>query len=189
MQKLMNDLYIFSDDIYLARDGENVVMKRGGTEVARRPLHNYESIRCFSRVGASPALLGKCMEDGISVIFFTPEGRYLAEVDGMPHGNVLLRRSQYDLAGDSEKSLRIAAPMISAKLFNSRWVLERAIRDHSMRIDVGKVRAASARLRDGSAAAFCASSVSELRGIEGDGAADYFRVFENLILNNDGAFA
>ena len=39
MRKLLNTLFVLSEDSYLSLDGENVVVSRGKTETARFPLH------------------------------------------------------------------------------------------------------------------------------------------------------
>ena len=74
MRKLLNTLYIFSDDVYLTLDGENVVARRGGRESGRVPLHTLESIISFAYPGASPALMAACAEKGVSLSFFRSEG-------------------------------------------------------------------------------------------------------------------
>ena len=74
------------------------------------------------------------------------------------------------------------------KLYNGRWVLERAVCDHGLRIDTGSVKATSMRL-DGSlrSAAEC-ETMDSLRGIEGDAAAEYFGVFDELVLRDRETF-
>ena len=42
----------------------------------------------------------------------------------------------------------MARQFIAGKVFNARWVLERCLRDHGMRIDEVAVRAASVKLHD-----------------------------------------
>ena len=95
-----------SSDSYLRLDGENVVVTRSDNNVpVRIPLHNLEGIVCFNYQGISPALMGKCVDLGIDVSFLTPEGRFLARVNGIPNGNVLLRRQQYKIAEVSDKKV------------------------------------------------------------------------------------
>ena len=48
MRRLLNTLYVFTEDAYLALDGENVVVRRGEGELGRVPLHTLEGILCFS---------------------------------------------------------------------------------------------------------------------------------------------
>ena len=47
MKKLLNTLYVTSEDSYLSLDGENVVVSDQGQEVGRLPLHNLEGIVSF----------------------------------------------------------------------------------------------------------------------------------------------
>ena len=82
MRALLNTLFVTSEDIYLALDGENITANRGGETVARYPLHTLQSIVSFSYAGASPALMGACAKRGIGLAFRTPNGRFLARVCG-----------------------------------------------------------------------------------------------------------
>jgi len=188
MRRLLNTLYIFTEDMYLSLDGENVVAKRNGKEVSRVPLHTIESIYSFSYMGASPALMGSCAERGIELAFFDRRGRFLVDSQGEASGNVLLRKAQYRASFDEDKSLALAKNFILGKVFNSRWVLERATRDHGLRIDVGLVKQASERLATSLTEIRACKSLDSLRGIEGDAAAVYFSVFDELILNTNDMF-
>lgn len=58
MRRLLNTLFVTSEDAYLTLDGENIVVRREKEEAARFPLHNLEEIVSFSDAGASPALMG-----------------------------------------------------------------------------------------------------------------------------------
>lgn len=94
MKKLLNTLYVTDETAYLSLDGENIVIKMSEGRTARFPLVNLENIVCFSYLGCSPALMGKCCEDGVGICFVSPEGRFLARVQGRSRGNVLLRTAQ-----------------------------------------------------------------------------------------------
>ena len=113
MRKLLNTLFVTSEDAYLTLDGENVVVNREKQEIARFPLHTLSGIISFSYAGASPALMGGCARRGVSLTFCTPTGRFLARSVGEENGNVLLRRMQYRAADDPAQSCRIARNMIS----------------------------------------------------------------------------
>ena len=134
MKKLLNTLYVTTPDAYLSLDGENVVVLREGDELGRLPLHNLEAILSFNYPGASPALMGACAERDIDLCFFTPTNRFLARVSGTPHGSLMLRRTQYDWACDPKKRLRVAQYLITGKVYNARWVVERTLRDHAARM-------------------------------------------------------
>ena len=67
MRRLLNTLYVTSEDSYLALDGENIVVLTGEQEAGRLPLHTLESVISFGYRGTSPALMGACAERGISL--------------------------------------------------------------------------------------------------------------------------
>ena len=188
MRKLLNTLYVMTENAYLALDGENVVVQVEGEERGRFPLHTLQGILSFSYSGASPALMGACAERDVDLCFLRPSGRFLARVCGGSRGNVLLRKTQYRLSEDPAASLRIGRNMLIGKLYNSRWVLERATRDHSMSVNVERLKNASVNLRGAIERMESAETSDRLRGIEGDAAAEDFGVFPELILNGDEAF-
>jgi CRISPR-associated protein Cas1 len=124
----------------------------------------------------------------VGVSFLTEHGRFLARVQGPVSGNVLLRREQYRRADDQDASAEVAKSVITGKVANCRSVLQRAIRDHTDKINAGAVKHAVLRLSrqiellDGNA------SLDELRGLEGDAAHIYFNVFDQLIVSQKEAF-
>ena len=189
MKKLLNTLYITSPDRYLSLDGENVVVNENEQVVGRVPLHNLDGIVTFGYTGVSPALMGKCAKNGIDICFMSSNGKFLCRTQGEVSGNVLLRRQQYRLADDKTASLEIARNIIAGKIFNSRWVLERTVRDHSMRIDCEKFKEKSAFLYESLKNVMNVQDIDSLRGIEGEAASIYFSVFDDMILQQKEDFS
>ena len=103
MRQLLNTLFVLSEDAYLSVNGENVVISREQKEVARFPLHTLEGILCFSYAGASPALMGACVQRGVDIAFFSPRGQFW-------HAP-----SVKSMATSSCGKRRIACPMIPIK--------------------------------------------------------------------------
>lgn len=108
MKKLLNTLYVTSENSYLGLDGENIVIYEDDKELGRLPLHNLESIVSFGYRGVSPALMGACSDRNIALCFLTPQGKFLARVTGKTKGNIVLREQQYNSCMDSKISLEIA---------------------------------------------------------------------------------
>lgn len=188
MKHLLNTLYVTSEDVYLTLDGENVVANKKQEVVARYPLHTLFQIVTFAYAGASPALMGACVQRDIGFVFCSQSGRFLARVSGESNGNVLLRRTQYRLADSHVSSCEIARNMVFGKVFNSRWSIERTCRDHKDRVDVSKLKNASRNLRDLLPTIEKEVSLDSLRGLEGSGANIYFSVYDEMILNNKESF-
>ena len=188
MKKLLNTLYVTTPDAYLSLDGENVVVLQNGKELKRIPLHNLENIITYGYQGASPMLMRHAGECGVGVAFFTEHGRFMCRVEGEKRGNVLLRREQYRIADDAERSLKIAVNMIGAKTANCRSVILRALRDHPMIPDSERINDAAKQLETYKEMIRDAENVDVLRGIEGISASCYFGVLDNLILQNKNDF-
>lgn len=148
MRKLLNTLFVLTENSYLSLDGENVVISKEHTEMARFPLHTLEGILCFTYAGASPALMGACVQRNIDLTFFTPRGQFLARSTGGIKGNVLLRQQQFRAADDPSISCRYAKGFLLGKVYNSRWVLERATRDHPQRVPVNQLKLLSYQLAE-----------------------------------------
>lgn len=188
MRKLLNTLYVTSQDNYLSLDGENVVILDKEQEVGRLPLHNLEAIVSFGYRGASPALMGGCASRNISLCFLTPHGKFLARVTGKVKGNVVLRKKQYEVSDNPVMSIGIARNCILGKVYNSRWVLERAIRDHGVSVDLEMLKKASVYLKNSLSNIETCMDMAQLRGYEGEAASVYFGSFDQLILQQKKEF-
>lgn len=79
--------------------------------------------------------------------------------------------------------------MITGKIFNCRWSIERTLRDHAYRVDAEKLKHISNVLYDTLPKADKVGGLDELRGIEGKAAEQYFSVFDDMILNQKEDFA
>jgi len=188
MKRLLNTLFVTSEDIYLSLDGENIVANREQQVVTRYPLHTLCNVVSFSYAGASPALMGACADRGIGFALCSPRGKFLARITGENNGNVLLRRAQYRVADDLQESCKIAGTMIYGKLYNSRWSIERTIRDHKLRVNAEKLKSSSEHIKNLLPRILAERSLDSLRGLEGVGASAYFSVLDELILNEKDNF-
>ncbi len=188
MRKLLNTLYVQTEDAYLSLDGENVIASRDKQELGRFPLHTLEGIVSFSYAGASPALMGACGERGIDLVFFTPHGRFLARTISETRGNVLLRRTQYRMADDPAESIKINRNFIFGKIYNGRQSIQRTRRDHGMRVNDGFLSDISAKLNGYLLQVMDTETDGELRGIEGVAASAYFDAFDEMILHGKETF-
>ena len=189
MRKLLNTLYVTTPDSYLHLDGENIVIRIDDDEKFRIPFVNVESIVCFGYKGVSPALMGKCADVNVALSFISPNsGRFLARVTGKTTGSVFLRKKQYALSDDSGFCLDFAKSIVAAKIFNSRYSIEKTIRDNKEKIDVANLEEKSQLLKDGLTQVYSYDNKNELRGFEGMTSKQYFRVFDDMILQQKERF-
>lgn len=185
MKKLLNTLYVTTPEAYLSKDGMNVVVSAAGKELFRIPVLNVEGIVTFGYMGASPGLMKLCMDNNVSLSFMTPHGQFICRVQGVTRGNVLLRKKQYTLSEDEEVSLHLAKLFITGKVFNTRSILQRFIRDNGTDEEVEHV---IRQLEWRRKCIMRAENMDILRGEEGQAANTYFEVFDHLILHQKDDF-
>ncbi len=188
MRKLLNTLYLTSENAFLSLEGETVCVEINKQKAGQFPLHTLESIICFTYNGATPAFMGACAKRGINLAFFNPFGRFLCRVAGENQGNVLLRKQQYRISDCKEESCRIAKNFILGKVFNCRWSISRTLRDHALRVDEDRFKKAARFLTENMEKIKQETDLDSLRGIEGECASIYFGIFDEMILNQKDVF-
>ena len=181
MKKLLNTLFVTTQGSYLSKEGETVAVKIKKEIKLRLPIHTLSGIVCFGNVSMSPFLMGFCAEKDVSVSFLTEYGRFLARIKGPVSGNVLVRREQYRRADKEETSSQIAAAILSAKISNCRKVLQRFLRDHGDKSNDAPMKQTVKRLERSIKNVSGTLPLNRIRGMEGDAAANYFSVFDQLI--------
>ncbi|MBP9598955.1 MAG: type I-C CRISPR-associated endonuclease Cas1 [Desulfobacter sp.] len=189
MKKHLNTLFVTTQGAYLGKDGETVAVKIEQKTVLRIPIHTLDGIVCFGSIGCSPYLMGFCAENDVAISFLTEYGKFLAMVKGPVSGNVLLRRKQFRMADKPDVSAQVAGFILTGKMANCRTVLERCLRDHSEKIDQPSVKKVSERLSMYIRKELQKDDLDTLRGIEGDAAHQYFSVFDEMIFQQQDAFA
>lgn len=186
MKKLLNTLYITSENASLKKDGENLVVEIESAERARAPLHMLASVVTFGAIFISPALIGACSRIGISLVLLDRVGRFQARIEGPVSGNVLLRRAQYATA---DTPLSIVRSLVIGKVANQRAVLMRALRDYGAEYTNNtraELETATQRMaRIARQAEFGGETSEALRGLEGEAASLYFGCFDALIRVQD----
>ncbi len=185
MRKLLNTLYVTTPDAYLSKDGMNVVISVKQKEMFRVPAINIEGIVTFGYMGTSPGVMKLCSDNGISLTFLSPHGKFISRMQGTIKGNVLLRKKQYQLSDDNLWSLHIAQVMIGGKIQNYRNILRRYIRDYGENDSINQaVHVLEHTKRD----ALAAQDKTTLMGYEGMASNAYFEVLPVLILNQKTDF-
>lgn len=176
MKKLQNCIYLTKDNLYAHKEREAIVIKQDKETLLKIPIHTISSIYCFGQTRVSAGLMAHCAENDVNLAYFDLFGRYQARIQGRKSGNVLLRRAQFRTSDNAP--VPIARNIIAAKIQNCRGLLMRHLRNHGknpMLTDaVSAMKFSLEQARN-------ATSLDSIRGIEGEAAARYFSVFQQLI--------
>ncbi|HPG92012.1 MAG TPA: CRISPR-associated endonuclease Cas1 [Clostridia bacterium] len=179
MKKLLNTLYVLSENTFLSLDGENVVVKTDEKET-RLPFCIIEEIVCFNYQGCSPRLMGKCAENNVSLSFVSPNGRFLAKIVGETKGNVFTRTAQIKTFEDNNARLNLIRNSIGAKFCNMKFFVSRSIRDYPDINHDGSVTKLIDDINFYSKQLYEEEDVDILRGIEGNISHIYFNLFDKF---------
>lgn len=188
MIELLNVLYVQMPGSFVRVDHDAVAVDVDGELKLRVPLIRLSSIVVFGRVVVSPAVIERCALDGRGLAWLDGRGRFVGRVEGPTRGNVLLRRAQHLALDDPSRTVEIARRSVAAKVQNSRHALLRAARESGDAAEARRIAAAGDYLGRAVDRVGAAGSLDELRGIEGDAARAYFRVFGLLVRTDRSAF-
>lgn len=189
MRPLRNVIYIQTQNAWVHKDNENLVLKVGDELKARVPIHKLQGLVCFGQVSISPYLMAHCAENGVTITYLNQFGKFLARVEGPVSGNVLLRRTQHLAGADPNQSVAIARTILVGKIYNQRAVLRRYLRDYGDQSDAqAELAVAEKRLSRCLEQLNDCRSIDKLMGREGEAAQVYFGVFQHLIRQSDFQF-
>lgn len=188
MRRLRNTVYITQEDYFLNREGETIVIQKDREKVLQVPIHNIEGIVFLTPATVTPQVLELCSSSKVHVSFISHNAEFLVRIQNPVSGNIALRKDQFKLAADSIESLRLAKYFCAGKIFNSRIVLLRLVRDHGDDINKESVNKVIAELGKSARRVLYCVTMSELLGVEGDAAKLYFSVFNELILRKEEGF-
>lgn len=128
----------------------------------------------MGRVSATEPVYQELLSQEKPIVHLSAGGWLYGVTDGLPHANIELRRRQFRAADDTAACLKIARPIVAAKLQNQRTFLRRNAPEPSPETALDGLRhAAQAALR--------ATDIDGLRGHEGYGGRLYFGELASLL--------
>lgn len=188
MLELQNVLYVVTEGAVLRLEQDAVRVEVDRELRARFPLVSLAGIVAVGRVSLTSHLIGRCAEDGRSVVWLDRRGRFMARVEGRTRGNVLLRRAQHLALSDTERTWRIARQVVAGKIQNSRQVLLRGARDATDPAETAQLTDQADTLGRSLQRLETVGDVETIRGIEGEAARHYFEAFGLLVRGDRQAF-
>lgn len=188
MKRHLNTLYITTEKCVLKKERETIVIMQGKATLARFPVHGIESVVCFGLSRVTPKLMQFCAESKITISFLSPYGRFYARVTGPQSGNVLLRKEQYRISDNKEKSILYAKQFLRGKLFNSKSILSRHIRNYPGDKNKTQIESVVTYFENFDSKVSEHINLDVLRGEEGLAAKLYFSVFNNFIRSDSSFF-
>jgi CRISPR-associated protein Cas1 len=160
----------------IGQRGEELIVSVKGEDARKIPGQQVRAIYCYGAVQMTAQAAETCLELGIDVSYFSPAGRFIGMLRGLPASGVDARRGQYRLFELPGVRLQLAREVIRAKIHNQRVMLMR----NGEAPD--RVLSLMSGFRD---ATDSARDLTALLGIEGSAAALYFEQFESMLKQRD----
>ncbi|MBK8176001.1 MAG: CRISPR-associated endonuclease Cas1 [Rhodospirillales bacterium] len=162
-------LYVQAQRARIGKQAETLKIEIEDAAPTTARLIDLSQVVLIGNISITTPAVHELMRREIPVSWYSYGGWFLGHTCGVGHKNVELRTAQYRASFDAAQCLALARGLVAAKLKNGRTLLRRNWRDSeppAAMLDDLK-RQAEHALR--------ARGLPELLGIEGSGAAVYFR--------------
>jgi len=167
MEKRIN-LFVTEQGAKLKVSGRRIFVLKAKESLADIPLIHLRHIVIFGNATLTPKTVARVLTEGIFVSFLTRNGRFIGVLLPPEHSDGLIRRMQVKRSDDELFKLSFAREIISAKIHNALWLLQRKRRKM---IDIEKETEELTKLRDRISRT---ASIKELLGLEGSASRTYF---------------
>jgi CRISP-associated protein Cas1 len=181
----MGTVYITQNDAFIGKTDERLTIKADKKQILDVPLIKVDGVVVLGRATLSPAVVIELLERKIPLSFMTSTGRYLGRLEPELSKNIFVRAAQWKAIGNSEQAIHVVQGIVRGKLKNYRNALLRHAREH----EDTDLQAAIARIEQMFPVIERTGAINSLRGIEGNGSAIYFGVFNQLIRSDEFKFA
>jgi CRISPR-associated protein Cas1 len=169
-------LYITRPGVMLRKNGQQLEVFDHGQALLSEPSRRLGSVVAMGNCAGSADALRLTSYRSIPMMWMTASGKYVGHIETGAGADPAIEQRQRAVSMDAATRLRVAARIVEAKLRNSAKALETFAAP-------GEPGARRAILRLGHLARRCgiAREIGALNGIEGAGAAVYFRAYSELL--------
>lgn len=175
--------YVCEQGAKIRREGERLVVCGHGQQQTLFS-HQLEQLLLFGNIHVTAQGRSLILAKKIDTVFLSASGSYRGRLVTLESENVFLRKRQYSLLDNETFKLERAREIVTAKLHNQATMLGRIKREHNIKEATRSVDELKALAREAEGA----RTLDSLRGIEGSGAAAYFKCFA-LAFHQDWGFS
>lgn len=167
-------LFITEQDSTIKVRGERVVVSKKDEQLVDVPLIHLREIVVFGNASITPAAVSRILNVGVSLVFLSKYGRFKGILLPALHSDGIIRLKQSAKFHDEKFKLQFSREVVKAKISNSISVLEKKRR---RKVDVTDEKAKLINMKE---SVEKATSLKELRGIEGVSARLYYSALSKI---------
>jgi CRISPR-associated protein Cas1 len=186
----MTTIYVKEQGAVVGRNGERLVVRKGGAVLEEVPMANISEVALMGNVQLTAQAVATLLAREVDVVFLSTYGTFRGRLSGTGSKHARLRHRQLLALGDEAKTLAVARAIVDGKINNQRVVLQRQRRRGEAAtpaegargpFDTARFDRALAGMMRMRQAAPAAGNVESLRGYEGKAAAFYFDAVRALL--------
>lgn len=188
----MTTMYVKEQGAVVGRDGERLVVRKGGAVLEEVPIANISEVALMGNVQLTSQAVATLLAKEVDVVFLSTYGKFRGRLAGAGSKHSRLRHRQLLALGDEGLTLSIARAIVDGKINNQRVLLQRQRRRNEATppgdgdggrgpVDPGRFDRALAGMLRMRRDAAGADNLASLRGYEGKAAAYYFDAIRALL--------
>ncbi len=166
----MSVLYLIEPQCIVHREGERLVVKKGGDVLHSVHIFKIEQVVVAGNATLTTPVIKTLLYNEIDTVFVTMAGRYCGRLQSPEGKNIVLRKAHFMRHADNEFALNFIKSVVKGKLRNQRTVLARIQKNQKnldMTIPLKKLSLIENDIEK-------AQNIDEIRGHEGFAASIYF---------------
>lgn len=173
----MATLYLSEQQAIVKKRDGYLIVQYADRHKVEVPLIKVSQVVVSGDVTLTAPAIHTLLENGIEICFLSFYGHFRGRLSPPVAKNALIRKAQYQAHIDQTRSLKVAQACVQGKLENMRTLLLRANRS----LQDQQISEAALSIHLMSQQAARTATVGSLLGVEGNGSAAYFGVFQKLL--------
>lgn len=165
-----------STEVLNLKEGQ-LILREGTKVLDVFPIATVEQVCVYGNAQITTQALKECLKEGIRVLYFTINGRFLGRMEPDYPRDTVRRLNQYRVYWDRPRRLAWAKELLRAKVRGEQVELRR-LRERGIDFPADKLRE---KLKTSEGMIERARTLPELLGVEGTFTRHYFSVFGRLL--------
>ncbi len=170
-------LYVTEQGAEVGVRGPRLVVRKGRTVLGDVRIEDCPQVVLMGMVQVSTQAVRALLDAGVEVLYLTRGGRFLGRLSGGLSGHIALRRRQFRQLSDPTFVHDLAVRIVEGKVRNQQVLLRRyqaQAKDERIAMTLTRMRCTLGRLSG-------ASTLDQVRGMEGLASREFFGAFGRLI--------
>lgn len=179
----LKTLYLTGHGTTLAKKQQRFIVKKDG-ESHEIPAIHVNQIMLLGNIQLTTQVMHYCLKNNIPIYFLSSTGSYIGTLDNHDTHPIELQRQQYRKAEDHNWCKKTARQFIKGKLHNSQLLLKRLARSQQNTPHHDQLQQSARDIASYSKQLKHATTLDQLRGIEGIAARTYFQTLHSILPNH-----